>query len=51
MDPINKRLDYKNYDYEYTQSQVKFQISKICLEENYMDSVKQILPDLWNTLI
>ena len=50
MDPINLRLDYKSYDYEYTQSQVKFQISKICLEEHYMESVKQILPMLWTTL-
>jgi hypothetical protein len=24
LDPINYKLDYRNYDYEYTQSQVKF---------------------------
>ena len=49
MNGAYNRINFADFDYEYTQTRVKFQISKICLEENYLDSVKKIIPDMWQT--
>jgi len=49
MNDAYNRINFADFDYEYTQTRVKFQISKICLEENYLDSVKKIIPDMWQT--
>jgi hypothetical protein len=46
-----ERINYKDFDYKYLQSSIKFQISQVCLEGNYWDSGKEMFPKIYNALM